>query len=57
MQADWSKGGRSYKHAGTLRRPRTMTKARDLEDGADWLSGACDLGCKHTMLRTYQLRR
>lgn len=24
-------------------RPRTMTKARDLEEGVDWLSGARDL--------------
>lgn len=43
MRVEWSKGGRSYTHAGTLMRPRTMTKARDLEEGVDWLSGARDL--------------
>lgn len=43
MRVDWSKGGRSYTHAGTLMRPRTVTKARDVEEGVDWLSGARDL--------------
>lgn len=33
-----------------------MTESLDLEEGTDWLSGACDLEANKTVLCTYQLR-